>query len=37
MRRADLAQDVCLLGATHDVDEADAVLDANLVQHLSEV
>ena len=34
---ADLAQDVGLLLAAHDVDEADAVLDADLVEHLAEV
>ena len=37
MFRADLAQDLRLLLAAHDVDEADAVLEADLVEHLAEV
>ena len=37
MLGADLAQDVGLLRAAHDVDEADAVLEADLVEHLAEV
>src|SRR5947207_1959325 len=37
MLRADLAQEVGLLLAAHDVDEADAVLEADLVQHLPEI
>ena len=37
MFRADFAQNVCLLLTAHDVDEADAVLDADLVEHLPEV
>ena len=37
MLGADLVQDIGLLLAAHDVDEADAVLDADLVEHLPEV
>jgi hypothetical protein len=35
--RAELAQQLFLLGLAHDVDEADAVGDADPVQHLAEV
>ena len=37
MLGADLVQDLRLFLAAHDVDEADAVLDADLVEHLAEV
>ena len=37
MLRADLAQDLGLLGAAHDIDEGDAVLEADLVEHLPEI
>src|ERR1700722_12693226 len=35
--RPDLAQDIDLLRAAHDIDETDAVLEADLVEHLPKV
>ncbi len=37
MLGADLVQDVGLLLAADDIDEADAVLEADLVEHLPEI
>src|SRR5207342_1870430 len=34
---ADLPEDIGLLLAAYDIDEADAVLDADLVEHLAEI